>query len=132
MLEFVGRQGSSDLAGEKLSEAFVAQCLRPANGFTLLAAQIRGYCLIVDASHYSKPEQAILRDTIENELVKNPQYLYARQIGQLDKLEVTAVRDPIQRYNAYYTERGLKQGDIKPQSLTTDVELLRTLLAIRV
>jgi len=80
--EFAGRRGIvSDLVGEKLTEPFVAQCLENVRGY--LFPEGRGY---VVAS-----EGAVNLDEIERRLSENPQYAYARRLGQLAPLRATHV-----------------------------------------
>jgi hypothetical protein len=80
--EFLGRKGIvSDLVGEKLTEPFVAGCLEDVRGY--LFPEGRGY---VVAS-----ETAVDLRAIEQRLCKNPQYAYARRLGQLAPLRETRV-----------------------------------------
>jgi len=81
--EFIGRKGIvSDLVGEKLTEPFVARCLENVRGY--LFPEGRGY---VVAS-----ETPVDLDAIEQKLCQNPQYAYARSLGQLAPLRVQRVR----------------------------------------
>jgi hypothetical protein len=81
--EFIGRKGIvSDLVGEKLTEPFVAHCLENVRGY--LFPEGRGY---VVAS-----ETPVDLDAIEQKLCRNPQYAYARSLGQLAPLRVQHVR----------------------------------------
>ena len=81
--EFAGRRGIvSDLVGEKLTEPFVAKCLENVRGY--LFPEGRGY---VVAS-----ESAVDLETIEKRLSENPQYAYARKLGQLAPLRAAHVR----------------------------------------
>ena len=81
--EFIGRKGIvSDLVGEKLTEPFVARCLKNVRGY--LFPEGRGY---VVAS-----EMPVDLDAIEQKLCQNPQYAYARSLGQLAPLRVQRVR----------------------------------------
>ena len=81
--EFIGRKGIvSDLVGEKLTEPFVARCLENVRGY--LFPEGRGY---VVAS-----ETPVDLDAIERKLCQNPQYAYARSLGQLAPLRVQRVR----------------------------------------
>jgi GH3 auxin-responsive promoter len=81
--EFVGRKGIvSDLVGEKLTEPFVAACLENVRGY--LFPEGRGY---VVAS-----ETAVDLDAIEQRLCENPQYAYARRLGQLAPLRAQRAR----------------------------------------
>ena len=81
--EFAGRKGIvSDLVGEKLTEPFVARCLENVRGY--LFPEGRGY---VVAS-----EGPVDLDDVEQRLCENPQYAYARRLGQLAPLRVQHVR----------------------------------------
>ena len=80
--EFIGRKGIvSDLVGEKLTEPFVASCLHDVRGY--LFPDGRGY---VVAS-----EGPVDLDDVERRLCANPQYAYARKLGQLAPLRATRV-----------------------------------------
>ena len=90
-LHFIGRSSlNSDLVGEKLNEAFVAQAiaqsLPPFSG-----------CLLLQGSTNPQPHYILWHDPtfspsaatiaqLNTALCTNPQYHYAQQIGQLGKL----------------------------------------------
>jgi hypothetical protein len=77
--EFVGRKGIvSDLVGEKLTEPFVARCLENVRGY--LFPEGRGYVVAA--------ETPVDLDAVEQKLCENPQYAYARRLGQLAPLRV--------------------------------------------
>jgi len=81
--EFIGRKGIvSDLVGEKLTEPFVATCLENVRGY--LFPEGRGYVVAA--------ETAVDLDDVERKLCANPQYAYARKLGQLAPLRATVVR----------------------------------------
>ncbi|WP_419607067.1 GH3 family domain-containing protein, partial [Thiolapillus sp.] len=87
MLRFRGRISTSDLVGEKLEEVFVARVLESVDGFSLLCAVSEsqpGYVLL---SETSKSDAA----RIEKGLFRNPQYAYARKMGQLAPLAIRQV-----------------------------------------
>ncbi len=78
-LEFIGRKGIvSDLVGEKLTEPFVARCL----------GNVRGYLFPEGRGYVVASETAVDLDAIEQKLCANPQYAYARRLGQLAPLRV--------------------------------------------
>jgi len=114
-LEFVGRVGLiSDLVGEKLNESFVCDCLCGIRGFAMLAPKLEPkphYQLFLEDAAAVDPEKT------EAALRTNPQYAYARALGQLDPLELIEVRDPLRRYKDWALESGQRLGDIKPPSL---------------
>ena len=101
--EFVGRAGVvSDLVGEKLTEPFAARCLRDVAGF--LSPDGNGYLLVT--------EVPVDVDEIERRLCENPQYAYARRLGQLAPLRLT--RGSWDAHAAAQMERGARLGDVKP------------------
>ena len=104
-LEFIGRNIVSDLVGEKLSEPFVARCLHDVRGF--LAPDGNGYLLVT--------EFAVDVDEIERRLCQNPQYAYARRLGQLAPLRLRS--GSFEAYAAARMERGARLGDVKPTAL---------------
>lgn len=125
LLEFMGRGfTATDLCGEKLSEAFVLQAFAPlALDFILLAPADAGraaYDLFVDASRVSESKSKALADEAERYLGRNPQYAYARRLGQLKPLSVKRVQHPMETWIAYHTARGQCRGDIKPPVLSGD------------
>jgi len=105
-LEFAGRGNLvSDLVGEKLSEPFVARCLHDVRGF--LAPNGNGYLLVT--------EFAADVDEIERRLCQNPQYAYARRLGQLAPLRLRS--ESFETYAAAQMARGARLGDVKPMAL---------------
>jgi hypothetical protein len=107
-LEFAGRGDLvSDLVGEKLTEPFVAACLHDVRGFLMPAGD--GYVLA--------SEELVDVDEVERRLCRNPQYAYARRLGQLAPLR--AVRGSFDDYAAAQMKRGARLGDVKPVALWT-------------
>src|SRR5262249_52497396 len=83
LLEFIGRDIASDLVGEKLSEPFVSDALTLINGAACLAPRPAArphYVLLIDTSDHNAACGAAA--IIEQRLRSNPQYDYARKIGQ--------------------------------------------------
>lgn len=118
MLAFVGRQGvATDLVGEKLVEAFVEQALAALPGFRFLAprAEGDGYLLMTDAT---APEPSL--HAVEEGLARNPQYAYARRLGQLRAVEHRRIERLFDRYVAHQVARGVRVGDVKPLALMRD------------
>jgi hypothetical protein len=108
--EFVGRGNLvSDLVGEKLTEPFVARCLQSVRGF--LMPELEGYALAVEVG------AAVDVAEVERRLCENPQYAYARRLGQLKALRLMPVRDLFDRYAAAQMARGARLGDVKPAAL---------------
>ena len=106
-IEFIGRAGTCDLVGEKLTEPFVARCLEHIPGIRFLKPNCNGYLLYAEAS--------VDLEIVERKLCENPQYAYARNLGQLAPLRFM----PLDR-NAYIHDqlaRGARLGDIKPLAL---------------
>ncbi len=118
-IQFLGRLGLvSDLVGEKLNEAFVAQCLEGLQGFRMLIPSTKPelrYLLVMDKAH-TKPDLASIR-SIETRLEGNPQYAHARRLGQLGALEHLPVQDPLVKYMARSTLDGHRAGDLKVPAL---------------
>ncbi|MDQ6684577.1 MAG: GH3 auxin-responsive promoter family protein, partial [Pseudomonadota bacterium] len=84
MVEFLGRNGGSDLCGEKLSAAFVGQALATHGlGFAMLQAdaQEQRYVLVVDSTEVGADQAGALAARVEADLAANPQYRYARSLG---------------------------------------------------
>lgn len=132
LLRFRGRAATSDLVGEKLDEAFVADVLgrTVAGGAALVpCADPPGgalverprYVLLVD--HGSAGEPAVLGDQVDSGLRANPHYDYARRLGQLGPIAVETVTGGVAgRYERLMIERGVRVGDIKPTCLVRDPE----------
>lgn len=124
ILQFVGRQGLvSDLCGEKLSDAEVREALGA------------GWSLFPQRDHYIAigpgPKE---REEVDQRLrALSVHYDFARSAGQLQSPEVFFLEDPWALIEQFLTQkRGMKLGDIKPQTLfprERDHELLRYLLA---
>jgi hypothetical protein len=126
LLEFVGRGGLvSDLCGEKLTEEFVLAQLGERRGFTMLAPSLQSkphYVLFLDATEYKQVTASALASQLDEALGANPQYRYARQLGQLGELVAYRVENPMASYINYALERGQRLGDIKPPVLSGDTD----------
>lgn len=124
ILRFVGRKGIvSDMVGEKLNEFFVRNALQSVGGFSMLIPDKRidpHYILLSDLAN--TPDKTI---EVETKLMENPQYAYARKIGQLGSLEPLIIKDAMLLYIEYKTNTGSRVGDIKIPSLNSDDEWLR-------
>ena len=121
VLHFVGRCGlSSDLVGEKLTDDFVADCLQDLPGFAMLlpVAKPAGYLLVSDGSH---PVDLI---RIDNRLCRNPQYAYARKLGQLPALQGKVLPDALLRFSAHEVAQGRRLGDVKLPALCLNADWL--------
>ncbi len=133
-LKFIGRQGlASDLCGEKLTEAFVAQAIATVDeallGQSLLQAVNAAkphYCWVIATPNATeKPAEDLakklieLSERLEENLCRNPQYQYARVMGQLGELQVKTVADIQRYYQQQQHSRGKSQrlGTMKLPSL---------------
>ena len=117
VLEFAGRGAlCSDLVGEKLVEPFVAECLVDVQGFRFLAPETegRGYVL---AAETGTPVDVEL---VERRLCNNPQYAYARKLGQLKPLRLLRIENLFGRYVKTQLEQGVRLGDVKPVALRSE------------
>ncbi|MFC4159016.1 GH3 family domain-containing protein [Chitinimonas lacunae] len=123
-LRFVGRGNlSSDLVGEKLTDEFVQRALADLAGFRALVADAasRRYVLVFDSD---ADEATGAADRVESRLMRNPQYAYARALGQLQPLAARRVRQAQHRYIARMLTQGRRLGDIKMPGLLTAPEWL--------
>jgi hypothetical protein len=123
LLEFIGRGSQvSDLCGEKLSEDFVAAGLAPLRlRFALVApadAPARGYSLFVDAAEVGVERLAAVASHAEQALCCNPQYAYARRVGQLAPLAVQRCERPLQTWLDAGLERGQTLSVVKLSALS--------------
>ena len=115
VLEFVGRNALvCDLVGEKLTEPFVRKCLDTVCGFALLIPDVEhpGYVLVC-----AQPLPEGDAGQIESQLRQNPQYAYARDIGQLAPLRVMVFPAAEDAYERYMLAHGARLGDLKPVAL---------------
>ena len=128
-LVFEGRNALySDLVGEKLTESFAARALSGLPCAAALAAAPEGrphYELWLDR------QSALTHDEttpIERALRQNPQYAYARDLGQLGPLVQIASPGFIARLTTAALGKGRRLGDIKATGLLTVEEriMLRT------
>jgi hypothetical protein len=116
ILRFIGRESSSDMVGEKLTETFVAECLEDIPGFRMLlpvADQIPKYLLILEGQ--SNVESLV--KCVDNRLSDNPHYAYACKIGQLKPLTAIQLANPLEIYLNSALHAGTRLGDIKVPSL---------------
>ncbi len=122
MLEFVGRETStSDLCGEKLAEPFVLRALATTGlAFAVLApstGSAPGYVLLLDEAEIPAQAAQALAARIDEALGANPQYAYARRIGQLRPVEPTRLSRPLAAWLAHGVKQGRRLGDIKLPAL---------------
>jgi hypothetical protein len=122
LIEFVGRSGVvSDMCGEKLADSFVSNVLRPMGmRFAALApngSSPRGYVLVLDAAETSLRQAHELAAEVDSALHANPQYAYARRLGQLAPLRPARCDAPLSSWLQATLARGQKLGDFKPSAL---------------
>jgi hypothetical protein len=126
LLEFIGRGDlASDLCGEKLTEDFVAKALTPLRlQFAMLspARHDRRYLLLLDAHEAGDESRAAAARRVERALRENPQYSYARSIGQLGAVRAVACERPLEKWIARGVARGQRLADIKLPALAPDAE----------
>lgn len=118
ILEFTGRNSlACDLVGEKLTEAFAGNCLQSIPGYALLVPCIDppGYVLVCESP--MGPAQA---RAVERRLAGNPQYAYARRIGQLAPLRVMVRSRASSVVERRLLSRGVRLADLKPLALRSE------------
>lgn len=125
-LRFVGRSGVvSDLCGEKLDETFVASALASLNvRFALLLPRLAppGYVLVLDAAELPRHAAVDAARRADAALCANPQYAYARRLGQLAAVEAAPVEAPVGAWMARGERRGQRLGDIKLPALCVQAD----------
>jgi len=128
-VRFVGRMDAvSDLVGEKLHEDHVRHSLEEVFVDMGLKQQLflvtarerptRGYVLYVSSdTNLSTQNQEALANSLDYRLRLNPQYDLARNLGQLQRIDVEIL--PIEgqilwsRYEAWQARHGKRVGDLK-------------------
>ena len=126
-LRFVGRRGvHSDLVGEKIDEGFAAAVIERLGIVATLAAHagspVRGI-----KPHYELwlnediPDGSAIVTAAERLLSVNPQYAYARSVGQLGGLVVRFKPNHVEERAHRLMMSGRRLGDIKPVSLLNAV-----------
>jgi hypothetical protein len=124
-LRFLGRCDSQcDLVGEKLTDALVGEAIRNTLAsleipvtFAMLAPDDRpGYTLFMESNNLEEIPRLLQR--LESKLTLNPQYQYARDLGQLQPVRLFRIRYKGQEtYLHQKAATGQKLGDIKPAAL---------------
>ena len=119
-LVFEGRAGlTSDMVGEKLDEAFVARalsCLQCLAALSPKSSPRPHYELWLDAT-IDDPAFAM---QVEAALCQNPQYAYARKIGQLGQLVSLLKPGFVATRHLAKVSAGKRLGDMKHTSLMLD------------
>jgi len=127
-LEFVGRSDTvSDVAGEKLNEAFARKCveevLQDAHAFAMLLPHAtRGetpfYYLLTNRDNL---EQDNVSQRLDEALSRAFHYRNARQNGRLEAIKVHSYRYARELFIRYYDKKGLTVEDMKTSILMKDV-----------
>lgn len=119
-LRFLGKEDRlSDLRGEKLHEAFVAEVLRGlgvGSGFAMLAPEAgEPPCYVLFVEH-SPPNP----EDLDRALRANPHYNWCRELGQLGPSRVLpVVAGAASAYIEACRRDGVRLGDIKATSLSS-------------
>lgn len=121
-LEFIGRAGLvSDLVGEKVTEGFVSSALTELTRPTALVPQGAPhphYEIWIDAP--DSGDGAAIARSIDARLRHNPQYAYARDLGQL-RAPITIFQPGfLQHRRDVLVTRGTRLGDVKLATLILD------------
>jgi hypothetical protein len=121
LLRFIGRAGViSDLVGEKLTDSFVA------NALSMLGAGASLVPRRTPSPHYElwldtpRATRADLAQQVELNLRENPQYAYARELGQLRALEIVYAPGFAQHRARQLAAAGGRLGDAKSCALILD------------
>ncbi len=128
LLEFVGRHLVSDLVGEKLTEHFVGEVLRATGAIACLVPRATArphYELLVDEP---EPKDG-LAEGVDERLRANPQYAYARTIGQLGPVVLRPLDNLLARHVRAQTARGRRLAEVKPPVLILDPDIYAALLS---
>ena len=126
-LAFLGRDGVSDLAGEKLSEGFAREVLSLVTGgrFGVLLPERDRYLAIAE-----RGDAETIAHSVEEQLQRSYRYAEARQLGQLAPVCAAVVPDASTRWLEYFESKGMRRGDIKPAALVIDRADARALAEI--
>ena len=77
------------------------------------------YQLILDEAIVASDQARVSAEVTDSRLMKNPQYRYAREIGQLPPIEARRIADPLGAYKDICMQFGQRLGDIKPPALAS-------------
>ncbi len=127
-LAFKGRAGlTTDLCGEKLTEEFVLSCIQDASdgtaGFAILAASSkpRPHYVICAGIQEDKSQLIAFAEKLEHRLRRNPQYAYARDIGQLSPLEIRLTDRLFEKYRGWAISEGRNLAGLKAPALLPEL-----------
>ena len=118
ILRFAGRCGlCSDLVGEKLTDVFAAACTARAGCRGMLvpdSSGVPGYLLLTEDG------DPVTAARLDEALCANPQYAYARKLGQLRPVAARQIDNLAARYTAFALAADRNLGDIKLPALCPD------------
>ncbi|MAI32772.1 MAG: hypothetical protein CMM07_13995 [Rhodopirellula sp.] len=146
LVRFLGRDATSDLVGEKLTDQFVQQVIeklltdiQPAEIFAMLVPDEKSkrYCLFLAVDREplhdrQGNEPCDLANRLEQLLCENIYYHQARQLGQLDSATIIRERSEdcfLERYQQLSRRHGIREGDMKLVALETNPAKARDFLA---
>jgi hypothetical protein len=132
LLEFKGKLDKvSDLAGEKISSGFAAECILalknkfPALEFCLLtpdrSSKSAKYVLYIESR--VSLDLSVVKESMEALLLLNPHYKLCRELKQLGNLEIQEIKEGESIYHRYHQTKGKKLGDIKAPVLELSNEI---------
>jgi hypothetical protein len=121
-LDFIGREGVSDLAGEKLSEGFAGEVLAGIGNFAVLLPERLRYLVVAD-----RGDAAAIAAHAEESLLRSHRYREARYLGQLAPVRAVVYTGAARVWLEYFSSKGMRVGDIKPPSLVRDRDDARAL-----
>jgi hypothetical protein len=137
LLRFVGRDATTDLVGEKLSDRFVVETLQSMLGkwraqasFAMLVPDI-GRCqyrLFMQTSNQLHQSVSIAEwsVTLDQLLRENPYYRQARELGQLSAPQIIIASSEDNSLQDLYTSiaisHGTRPGSLKPVALETNAD----------
>ena len=137
LVRFVGRDATTDLVGEKLSDQFVGAALQRLLGetdapvsFALLVPDVDRcrYRLFMQTSKHLHPSVSIdeLSGRLDQLLSENPYYRQARELGQLPAPQLVVDSSAEHALQALYTSiaifHGSRPGSLKPVALETNAD----------
>lgn len=125
LIRFMSRAGAfSDLCGEKLTEEFVVSALAKAGldksiyaVVVPVAATNPHYEIHLDIATLSAEERTRLAREIDAAFGANPQYDYARRIGQLRPVEIQCVPNLYGHIKRFRLSGGSSLAGLKPPTL---------------
>ena len=146
LVRFMGRDSTSDLVGEKLTDQFTQYVIekllaetKQVGRFALLVPNEneKNYCLFLELDRGSLQERtenahSLLVKRLDELLCENVYYRQARQLGQLDAATIVQEETrgcSLKRYQQLCHRHGIRAGDVKLVALETNPERARDFLA---